>query len=500
MITLSLLHPVKKIPVQNWTFENEPIIRIGRSTDNHVVLYSAVVSRHHVDLRRKGAQWEIINLGTNGTYMNGKRITQVIAEDGAVIRLARSGPNIQIRLGADAFGDEQQQKAGQRLLERRSNAVPNTAVLNSTPDSSSLHLTQGVIPVPPHLRLVADSPAAVSVLDHQTTEPRQGATDLAALAAVFEAKETLRSAATTLLRPRMIDAGTPVALLHQQACLHPRQGPLFCLDCGQPLHSLMAIANYEIIGGLGQTEVSTTYWAWQKRQNVVLKTLNPNWIGDAAMRLAFQQEAERLYALNHPQFPQFLDYFQVGEQPYLVRELIPGQTLAQQIQQHGPVREAQAARWLLQVCQILDHLHQQSPAMLHGHITPEVLLVRAIPQAGYDLALIDFGLIRVDGLRSDWDMESAVYLAPEVRQGQIETGSDLYSLGPILIYLLTGQNPSLYYGNRDQGQRLYAEYVPGLSAGMTRIIRVLTDPRPEHRYPSALALATELRSLLATVS
>lgn len=99
VITLTLLHPVKQSPVQVWTFPHEAIIRIGRSTDNQVVLYSAVVSRHHVELHRVGAQWKAINLGTNGTYLDGKRITEEMLQDGAVIRLARSGPNIQIRLG-----------------------------------------------------------------------------------------------------------------------------------------------------------------------------------------------------------------------------------------------------------------------------------------------------------------------------------------------------------------------------------------------------------------
>ncbi|MBD3880561.1 FHA domain-containing protein [Phormidium tenue FACHB-886] len=103
MITLSLLHPVKEIPVQVWTFTDESLIRIGRSADNQVVLYSAVVSRHHVELRRSGRHWEVINLGTNGTYLEGKRITQVLIQDGAVIRLARSGPNLQIRMGEAAL-------------------------------------------------------------------------------------------------------------------------------------------------------------------------------------------------------------------------------------------------------------------------------------------------------------------------------------------------------------------------------------------------------------
>jgi pSer/pThr/pTyr-binding forkhead associated (FHA) protein len=101
VITLSLLHPLNKNPVQHWNFDDESVIRIGRSTDNNVVLYSAVVSRHHVEIRRQKAGWEIINLGTNGTYLDGKRVTQVPAKDGTIIRLARSGPNIQINLGND---------------------------------------------------------------------------------------------------------------------------------------------------------------------------------------------------------------------------------------------------------------------------------------------------------------------------------------------------------------------------------------------------------------
>ena len=105
MITLLLLHPLKQTPIQVWPFEKEALIRVGRSTDNDVVLYSAVVSRRHVELRKMGESWDIVNLGTNGTYLDGKRIEKVSVEDGTIIRLARSGPNIQIRLGPDALKD-----------------------------------------------------------------------------------------------------------------------------------------------------------------------------------------------------------------------------------------------------------------------------------------------------------------------------------------------------------------------------------------------------------
>jgi pSer/pThr/pTyr-binding forkhead associated (FHA) protein len=97
VITLSLLHPLHKTPVQHWSFDQEPVIRIGRSSDNHVILYSAVVSRHHVEIHRIDHGWRVKSLGTNGTYLDGKRIDEIPVEDGIIIRLARSGPNIQIR-------------------------------------------------------------------------------------------------------------------------------------------------------------------------------------------------------------------------------------------------------------------------------------------------------------------------------------------------------------------------------------------------------------------
>jgi len=103
VITLTLLHPIQSVPVQSWPFEKKSVIRIGRSTDNEVVLYSAVVSRYHVELRRDGSEWQVVNLGANGTYVDGKPITSRSVLDGMIIRLASSGPKIQISL----TGEEQ---------------------------------------------------------------------------------------------------------------------------------------------------------------------------------------------------------------------------------------------------------------------------------------------------------------------------------------------------------------------------------------------------------
>lgn len=100
MITLTLLHPIQSVAVQSWCFESEPVVRIGRSNDNDVIIYSAVVSRHHVELWNHPYGWEIINFGANGTYVDDRPIAQVSVVDGMTIRLGNSGPKIRIRVGA----------------------------------------------------------------------------------------------------------------------------------------------------------------------------------------------------------------------------------------------------------------------------------------------------------------------------------------------------------------------------------------------------------------
>lgn len=98
MIKITLLHPVQETPVRSWTFDGEQLIKIGRSPDNHVVIYSSVVSRYHAEIKIIDDVWLAFNLGTNGTYINGKPITQAKMEDCLILHLARSGPRLQINM------------------------------------------------------------------------------------------------------------------------------------------------------------------------------------------------------------------------------------------------------------------------------------------------------------------------------------------------------------------------------------------------------------------
>lgn len=119
MITLTLLHPLQSVAVQSWEFRDEPIIKIGRATDNEVVLYSAVVSRHHVEIRKSGIDcWEVVNVGSNGTYIDGEAIEKKIALDGMIVRLAKSGPKILLKIESST-NQEQSEAAIDRGRTRR---------------------------------------------------------------------------------------------------------------------------------------------------------------------------------------------------------------------------------------------------------------------------------------------------------------------------------------------------------------------------------------------
>ncbi len=100
VITVSLRQSRQSPPLQMWTFENQPVIKIGRATENHVILHSSVVSRRHIEIRHLATHWKLLNYSNNGTYLDGKPITAIPVADGMMIKLAASGPMIQLNLGS----------------------------------------------------------------------------------------------------------------------------------------------------------------------------------------------------------------------------------------------------------------------------------------------------------------------------------------------------------------------------------------------------------------
>jgi pSer/pThr/pTyr-binding forkhead associated (FHA) protein len=445
VITLTLLHPVQLTPVQCWTFEDDSIVRIGRSTDNQVILYSAVVSRYHVELRRTNLVWEIVNLGANGTYLEGKRITQVPVKDGIIIRLARSGPNLQIHLGLTAGA--------------KSPDLPDKATL---PQRITSDLDDDEVAKPE----AATQPTATPLVPALPTPPRK----LGLSEQVWE--KTLLTTCT-----------------HLQATADLR----FCPECGAPLHMLKSIGDYKLIQLLEQTDTTLTYLAWIRGRTVVLKTLAAEWVQQKSALDGFEQEAKLVYCLTHADIPAWLDFFVVARQPYLAIEVIHGQTLLKRVMQQGAIAPAQAITWMMQLCNILDYLHQQPIPVLNREITPETLIWRAVCNSAQQIALLDFGNLKLPSLSPRRHL--AGYMAPENESGNLTPASNLFALGITLAFLISGQDPSEFYSQREQGYRFYAEYVPGMPPDLVPVIRQLTHPNPADRYQSALEVAEVLRGI-----
>ncbi len=107
-VTLTLLHPQQ--PEQQWRFESQDVIRIGRSPDNDVVLSDSRVSRYHLEIRRidiSGARvgnnvpssaWRMVNQGTNGTFLDGILVSQAWLTDGSLLQLAQKGPVLKFQV------------------------------------------------------------------------------------------------------------------------------------------------------------------------------------------------------------------------------------------------------------------------------------------------------------------------------------------------------------------------------------------------------------------
>jgi Protein kinase domain/FHA domain len=474
VITLTLLHPMQSIPVQSWTFEQESVIRIGRSTDNHVILYSAVVSRHHVEIRKTDSGWEIVNLGANGTYLEGKRISQVPVENGVVIRLARSGPNVQIHItsktGETVRGDS----------EPLANPVTRTGI-------EPLPNIEADIPLADQDDEPTSSPPPPDAIAPDGISPNEHSAPFAELASHQDQAD--EAELPTLPED---DLSSSYRLL--DCCQrYLSSDRLFCLDCGKPLKVLTSIADYHIVKTLEQDSVGSTQLAWRKGQTFLLQTLNSEWTDHPEAIEVFELDAKQLLTLNHAGLPHFVDVFVENGRPYLVLEPTYGQTLQQLVNQDGPLDLATTLAWLTILCAILQYLHQQEPPILHQDLKPENLVCRPSNSAT-PLTIIGFTPGKV--LKTAIQEGLPGYTAPEQQHGQASPQSDLYALAPILMFLLTGKPPAVFYAQQEQGMRFRPEYLPGLPSELVAVLHRLTHAHAEERYESAKDLAEALKSTI----
>lgn len=196
----------------------------------------------------------------------------------------------------------------------------------------------------------------------------------------------------------------------------------------------------------------------------------------------FLREALFLARLQHPCIPALYDYFFEDGYWYLVMDYIAGPTLSAYIREHGRLPQLEALNYALQLCDVLDYLHQQTPPVIYRDLKPSNILLAQDGRA----MLVDFGIARYykAGQENDTlEFGSPGYAPPEQYQGggQTDWRSDLYSLGVILHEMLCDERPSGYGEKLESLHYLHSEISPVLS-GLTSIA---TRTEPLYRFQSA---------------
>jgi serine/threonine protein kinase len=472
VITLTLLHPVQSTPVQSWNFEHNPVVRIGRAVDNEVVLYSAVVSRYHVEIRFNGNFWEVVNLGTNGTYLDGKKVHQAKLTSGSIMRLARSGPNIQIDVQSNSLLDASDTTDASVLLG--DGEVDPSATIDASIN-------------PAALMDAVHSPERVEELEMLLPEPLVSAPVSSASEFYIKGVQAFSDDPDRLGLYKCIKGFENAAQCHAGKAATKS---MVCVECGLPLRVLETVGPYQVVKSLGTA--GNTWMAWRDGQMVILKSLRPEWLGQDALSQKFESQAKILCELEpRPGLPKFFEAFEFGGRPYLVSEKMFGSTLEEWVQDLGAVPEAVALQWMMELTQTIGYLHAQPAPGVYLDIRPATLIRPKIPQGPNQTTLTDFGELNIEFEVLD----AAGYKAPEHQAGNYTRNSDFFAIGTTLTYLLTSREPAAFYRMGEDGPYLAAEMIPSLRPEVAQLIRQLTHPIPEQRLAHAQDVLEVLRAL-----
>src|SRR5438128_238105 len=233
-------------------------------------------------------------------------------------------------------------------------------------------------------------------------------------------------------------------------------------------------------------------------REVAIKVLPPSFSQDRDRLRRFEQEARAAGALNHPAL---LTVFDVGEQngtPYLVSELLEGETLRRRLH-GGPLSPRRAIEYTIQIARGLAAAHWK--AIVHRDIKPENLFITKDGR----VKILDFGLAKMEAPLTSKDktasgvvVGTAGYMSPEqVRGEKVDHRSDIFSLGTVLYECLAGEAPFRRDSAIATMNAILAEDPREIqvSPGLQRVVSRCLEKHREARFQSAADLAFHLENL-----
>ena len=212
-----------------------------------------------------------------------------------------------------------------------------------------------------------------------------------------------------------------------------------------------SIGSYQILKQLGTGAMGEVYLAEHRhlKRKAAVKLLAPELVGRPDLLERFFLEARATSAIAHPGIVQVFDCeADATGRPYIVMEYLEGQTLAALLAQRGALPGATAARLGRGMAEALQAAHAKG--IIHRDLKPENIFVQAQPPD--TVKLVDFGIAKLAGdfragqvhqTRSGALMGTPLYMSPEQCRdsANIDSRTDLYSLGCVLFEMLTGRPP-----------------------------------------------------------
>jgi serine/threonine protein kinase len=227
----------------------------------------------------------------------------------------------------------------------------------------------------------------------------------------------------------------------------------------------------------------------QTQQQVVVKVLFLGQDFDWQDLKLFQREAETLKSLNHPEIPQYLDYFEFDTPDDkgfgLVQTYVEAKSLEEHLQSGRRFSEIEVKELAQKILEILSYLHQQQPPVIHRDIKPSnILLTNRSGNSVGQVYLVDFGSVTNIAAQEGGTITvvgTYGYMPPEQFGGRTKPASDLYSLGATLIYLVTGLHPTEL---PQQDLQIQFRQLTNLSPQFTDWLEWMTEPSLEQRFVS----------------
>ncbi|HET9953550.1 MAG TPA: protein kinase [Polyangiaceae bacterium] len=266
---------------------------------------------------------------------------------------------------------------------------------------------------------------------------------------------------------------------------------------------------YRIVRLIGDGGMGSVYEARHELLGipVALKFLHEGLAKRPGLSARFLQEARVSATIQSPHVARVTDVDTTPDgAPYLVMELLSGESLQALLTRVGRIGRDQAVDYGLQILVGLEAAHELS--VVHRDLKPDNVFVTPSP-GGPVLKLIDFGIAKLrvaaeyrkELTRAGVVMGTPEYMAPEqfYAAHEVDARADLYSLGVMLFEMLTGARPAdgdtpeVIVGNVIAGHvKHIAELAPDLPESLVSLVNRALEPDRDRRFASAFAMRSEL--------